>query len=281
MKRTLRVLLASALTWLPCVAPAAAVPQDSASTAAKGPASPSPPHERMAFFEGTWELEPGGKPASIAKEAGRRETCSWLAGARRHIVCRTFRESATGPRESMYVLSYNEHDARYTAWFAFPGGQTLLYHGTLEGDRWIMELQPPSGTRAGLRLRTVITPTESGIRFVEEASRDGGPWEISEDYRYKRIAPEQPRSAQVPNPSPAATNGPSTPSAPHERLAFFEGTWEFETGTTPDVIARRTGRLLKLQESIGPFGVSMLSHMLPTQVTFATARARFWSGDTT
>ena len=238
MKRTFRVLLASALTWLPCVAPSGAG-QGAASTASKEPASPSARHERMAFFEGTWELEPGGKPANIAKDAGRRETCSWLAGARRHIVCRTFRESATGPRESLYVLSYNEHDAKYTAWFAFPGGQTLLYHGTLDGDRWTMELQPP---RASLRLRTVITPTESGMRFVEEGSKDGGPWEISEDYRYKRVPGDQPRSAVAPNPSPAAAKGPSTPSAPHERLAFFEGTWEFETGTTPDVIAKRTGR---------------------------------------
>ena len=214
-------------------ASAAAVPQEHAA--------PSAQHDRMAFFEGTWELEPGGKPASIGREAGRRETCSWLAGARRHMVCRTFRESAAGRQESIYILSYSEHDTKYVAWFAFPGGQTLLYHGTLDGDRWIMELQPTRLMPSGLRVRTTITPSGNGMRFVEEASKDGGPWEVSENYSYKRVPGDQPASA-TPATSSAATKGPSTPSAPHERLAFFEGRWEFETATTPEVIARRSGR---------------------------------------
>jgi hypothetical protein len=196
----------------------------------------------MAFFEGTWELEPGGFPASIAREAGRRETCSWLAGARRHILCRTSRESASGRRDSIYVLSYSEHDKKYVAWFAFPDGQNLLYHGTLDGDRWIMELQPTALVPSRLRLRTTVTPTERGMRFVEEGSKDAGAWEVGEDYRYKRITDGSPAPTPAARPASDQAKGPSSPSAPHERLAFFEGRWEFETAATPEVIAKRRGR---------------------------------------
>ena len=113
-------------------------------------AARSAPHDRMAFFEGVWELEPGGKPASIANQAGQRETCGWLAGERRHMVCRTFRDSPAGRQQSMYILSYREHDATYVAYFAFANGPNVMYHATLDGDRWIMEMQPtplPNGMR--------------------------------------------------------------------------------------------------------------------------------------
>jgi hypothetical protein len=221
-------------TGLTSVVAALTAAQGTGAAEPKQPEAPSAPHERMAFFEGTWELEPGGIPASIARAAGRRETCSWLAGGRRHILCRTSRASGSGRQDSLYVLSYSEHDRKYLAWFAFPDGQNLLYHGTLDGDRWIMELQPTPLVAGGFRLRTTITPTGTGMRFVEEGSKDGGVWEVGEDYRYKRVTGD--RAA----PTPAAR--PASPSTPHERLAFFEGRWEFATATTPDVTAKRTGR---------------------------------------
>ncbi|HVL66357.1 MAG TPA: hypothetical protein VM364_03750 [Vicinamibacterales bacterium] len=213
-----------------------------ASATAQERTAPTP-HERMAFLEGTWELEPGGKPESIAAEAGSRETCAWLAGARRHIVCRAFRESAAGRQESMHVLSYDAHAGKYVAWFAFAGGETLHYVGSVDGDRWVMEMQPTPLVPAGLRLRTIITPTANGMRFVEEGSKDGGPWEIGEDYRHKRVSVGDPPSATPAKPSSSdPTKGPSRPRDTHEPMAFFQGAWEFETATTPEVIAKRSGR---------------------------------------
>ena len=156
---------------------------------AASPMTPSAPHERMAIFEGTWELEPGGIPESIAKQAGRRETCAWLAGGRRHMVCRTFQAAVNGQpaRESMYILSYRQDDATYVGYFAFPTGDTLVYHGKVEGDRWVMEMQPSPLLPKDRRFRTIITPTPNGLRFVEEGSKDGGPWTVGEDYRHRRV----------------------------------------------------------------------------------------------
>jgi hypothetical protein len=37
------------------------------------------------------------------------------------------------------------------------------------------------------RFREIITEVSEGIRYVEERSLDGGPWEMTEDYRFRRV----------------------------------------------------------------------------------------------
>jgi hypothetical protein len=201
MKSRLRLALGAALL-VSCLGASAAALRSAAIEArvfaagsSQDPARPAPvdsaslPYERMAFFEGTWELQPGGIPASIAKQAGRLETCGWLPGGRHHMICRTYRTAAGGgaTRESMSILSYREEDSTYIQYFAFPGGANLMYHGRLDGDRWVMEMQPSPLLQKNLRFRMIITPVEGGIRFVEERSKEGGPWAVTEDFRYRRV----------------------------------------------------------------------------------------------
>ena len=59
------------------------------------PSERSEPHEALAFYEGTW-TRLDGKP-----EEDFRETCSWLPGGRRHMVCRARWQTANGPRETL------------------------------------------------------------------------------------------------------------------------------------------------------------------------------------
>jgi hypothetical protein len=97
--------------------------QTPSSSVKADPLKPSAPHERMSFFEGTWSMEPpADSKAGAMPFATFEETCSWLPGARRHMVCRSLRQR-TGEsvrREAIYVLSYQEHDSTYIAHFAFP-----------------------------------------------------------------------------------------------------------------------------------------------------------------
>ena len=89
-------------------------------------------------------------------------------------------------REAIQVLSYRDADSSYVAHFAFPGGAAFTYNGRIEGERWVMNLQPSPLFPANLRLRTIVTVEADGLRFVEEASEDGGAWRKTEDYRYRR-----------------------------------------------------------------------------------------------
>jgi hypothetical protein len=167
----------------------AASAQNSARQRAE-PSVPSAPHERMTFFEGTWTTD--GQPDAAnhtPAPAAYEETCAWLSGGRRHMVCHSWAERTPGAprRETLYVLSYRGSDSTYVAHFAFPGGSTLTYHGRPEGDRWIMNLQPTPLVPANNRLRTIITAVPQGLRFMEESSVDGGPWKVTEDYRHRRL----------------------------------------------------------------------------------------------
>lgn len=88
----------------------------------------------------------------------------------------------------MYVLSYREADSTYVAHHAFPSGDMLTYHGRLDGDRWVMEMQPSPYLRPGVRFHTIVTREPDGsLRFVEERSRNGEAWQKTEDYRYRRV----------------------------------------------------------------------------------------------
>lgn len=155
------------------------------------PETPLPAYERMTVFEGTWTMEPGAFFAGGGTTpAANEETCAFMSGGRRHMVCRTWSQRTTDSprRERMYILSYRDRDSTYVAHHAFADGATLTYHGRLEGDRWVMNLQPTPFWPSNERLRTIITPVPGGgMRYVEEHSVDGGPWKITEDFRYRKI----------------------------------------------------------------------------------------------
>jgi hypothetical protein len=105
------------------------------------------------------------------------------------MVCRrwTQLEGSDARREAINIMSFRGRDSTYIAHFAFPDGATLTYHGRIEGERWVMDLQPSPLIPSKVRLRTIITPGPDELRFVEEASEEGGAWRITEDYRYRRV----------------------------------------------------------------------------------------------
>ena len=161
----------------------AAYGQDTARAKPKPPAEPNAPHERMTFFEGTWSLVPvKGEPA-ITHE----ETCAWMAGGRRHMVCRNWRERDGVRSDAMYIMSYREEEDSYIVHHAFAGGAAVTYLGKFDGERWLLDMVSAPGLPKTHRFREIITAVPEGIRYVEERSIDGGPWEVTEDFRHRRV----------------------------------------------------------------------------------------------
>lgn len=132
--------------------------------------------EDLAVFEGTWARE--GVPTDRF-----RETCTWLAGGRRHLVCDTEARLPGGPVRMLRI--YSSGGGTYTVYAVIGDGPASLYVGGPEGDQWIFTLRPDRADTPQRR-RHVITPTKDRIRFVEEVSENGGPWKTTEDYNYVR-----------------------------------------------------------------------------------------------
>jgi hypothetical protein len=164
--------------------------QSSSSPVPASPTQPSVPHERMSFFEGTWSMQPNpyfkGQPAGT-QTGTHEETCAWMPGGHRHMVCRSWRERNGVRSHAMYILSYSAEDNFYIVHHAFADGANLTYHGRFDGERWIMDMVFAPNLPPNRRFRTIITKVPDGVRYVEESSLDGGPWEITEDYRFKRV----------------------------------------------------------------------------------------------
>jgi hypothetical protein len=180
ISRSARPLAALTLSLVLCFASAAiAVAQGAPSS----PATPRAAHERLAAFEGTW--------TRVETPPGRtfRETCEWLAGGRRHMVCRQRTESPSGATEQMIIYSYRGSDSTYTVTVLLAGGQLWRYAGRLEGERWVFNRisDRPDSVR---RLRQTVTATRDTLHFTEELSENGGPWRLtdpSEAYRHVRL----------------------------------------------------------------------------------------------
>lgn len=137
---------------------------------------PRPGFERLSVFEGTWR-----NPA----EARGEESCGWQAGARRHMICRARIETASGVREQTSIFSYRNRDSTYVVNVLIASGQLFTYMGRVDGDRWVLDLQGSPGSTQ--RLRMVVTPEPESIRFVEESSENGGPWQVTEDFTHVRV----------------------------------------------------------------------------------------------
>ena len=149
-----------------------------ALSVASAAAQSSPPVERLSVFEGTWARE--GAPATETS----RETCAWLPGGRRHLVCQEEMTTPKGTVANLKVLSYRQK--MYVVYAVMGNGPAWTYSGGPEGDKWILNLQSDRPDNPQ-RLRMVITAAQDRIRYVEESSMNGGPWQTTEDYTMVRV----------------------------------------------------------------------------------------------
>lgn len=144
------------------------------------------PHERLRFFEGRWEV--------VGLPAGRHfeETCEWLSGERRHLVCRARTTTsgagagaAAGADHSMSVLSYRPSDATYQYHGFTSDGAVHTMQGRRSGDVWQFSGEDSSGGTSRRRTRMTIIPGgERSFVLQQETSIGNGPWQREPDVRY-------------------------------------------------------------------------------------------------
>ncbi|MES2960658.1 MAG: hypothetical protein V4792_20885 [Pseudomonadota bacterium] len=178
MNLTVLIRSVALATWLVSVSGCA----NSQPTGLPSPSTRSEPHEALSFYEGIWTILDN-------KQEGYRETCSWLAEGRRHIVCRARVQGANGTRETLGVYSYDPLSGEY------------LYHGfgarggvsTERGQRipkgFLFRSERGTGADKVQVRFTIAEAAQGRVNTVSETSTAGGPWIVEERLEYLRTRP--------------------------------------------------------------------------------------------
>lgn len=155
-----------------------ALPITLAAQAPVTPMTPSPPHEALTFFEGSWTTEE--RPTS----QGFVETCAWLPAGRRHMVCRSAWTGPSGPREGWSIFSYSAADSTYLYYGLRAGGTVEPMRGRRLADGWEFLSEVGAGPS---RERVRVTITQLALqrfRLVASAAVGNGPWAVVDTEHY-------------------------------------------------------------------------------------------------
>lgn len=149
------------------------------------PDVPLPEYEALGFFEGTWTI------AELPPEQEFRETCAWLPGGRRHMVCRSQFRTANGAlREGLSLFSYDPTAGTYVYYGLRPSGAVETNRGTFDGERWIFTGEDRHGEAIRRRRVTIHRAEGGGYHFLEEAAEGDASWRVVEECRFLTAAPE-------------------------------------------------------------------------------------------
>lgn len=182
LRRRLPRLVAIALAWAwPSIASAQAT--GAAPLRPPSPMTPSPAHEALEFFAGSWTL----KELPAARQF--RETCGWLEGGRRHMVCRSRSLTASGEwRDGISMFSYRSADSTYLYYGLRPNGATETLTGrrlgTAQSPGWQFD---GGGGQGATRVRTRVTITKEGggtFRLLEQMAEGDGAWNAGDAVTY-------------------------------------------------------------------------------------------------
>lgn len=146
---------------------------------------PSAPHELLTFFEGTWTIE------EVPPEREFRETCAWLAGGRRHMVCRNYLRRPTGDvREGMSMFSYRAADSTYLYYGLGPGGSTESLLGRPTDDGWRFWGERGTGPERTRVLVTITLLPGRRFRFIEQTATGSAAFSPGDTIHYRPSVPQ-------------------------------------------------------------------------------------------
>ena len=169
--------------FLLTASPGTVLAQD-AQVAPTTPMTPSQPHERLQFFAGSWSV------AEMPAEAAFIETCDWLEAGRRHMICRSTWQTATGERQGLSIFSYSVADSVYLYHGFRAGGRVQKLRGTVEADGVTWEFAGEEGSGAErVRTRVRIRPLpEGGFRLAEQTANGDGEWSAEDAATYNEVS---------------------------------------------------------------------------------------------
>ena len=141
----------------------------------------SDPHEALSFFEGSWTT------SEAKTEDDFRETCSWFAEGRRHMVCRSRWLTTTGAREGLSIFSYDPATREYLYHGFRSSGAVVTQRGTRTARGWIFGSERGEGADRRRARVTIERNPDGGFDLLSETASADGPWKAGASIVYRRL----------------------------------------------------------------------------------------------
>lgn len=136
----------------------------------------SPEQQRLEFIRGHWTVE--------GLDSIYIEACEWIQGG--HMQCVSAYKEMEAFDKSFAYFTWSPDDQAYFFYGIYGNGLSRMLHGQWMEDRFVFE---GNQMRNGKQILTRITftPVTGGITLLEESSIDGGPWQMSATFTYKKV----------------------------------------------------------------------------------------------
>ena len=136
----------------------------------------SPEQQRLEFIRGHWTVE--------GLDSMYIEACEWIQGG--HMQCISAYKELEAFDKSFAYFTWSPDDQAYFFYGIYGNGISRMLRGQWVESHFVFE---GNQMREGKQYHTRITftPDTTGITLLEESSIEGGPWQVSATFTYKKI----------------------------------------------------------------------------------------------
>jgi len=140
---------------------------------------PTPEHQRLGYFVGTWTTEGEMKPGPMGPggKMTSKDRCEWFEG-RFAVVCHATGTTPMGPAKSIGILSYSSEEKVYTYYGIDNSGMvmTAAARGKVQDDTWTYTDEGMMGGQKYQSRVTIKPLSPTAYTFSMEMQGPDGKW---------------------------------------------------------------------------------------------------------
>ena len=142
--------------------------------------TPGPDVQKLAYYIGTWKGhgESKGGPLAPAGRLSSAMTCDWFTGGFQ-VICKGHETSASGTRQFMDILSYDEQARSYREYTINNEGDSEYDQGGLLAGNAMTYALDLAGGKKPVKVRYTEVRVSSTVRtYRAEIAIGGAPWTV-------------------------------------------------------------------------------------------------------
>jgi len=152
------------------------------------PPQPSPEHNKLGVFVGTWkdeaEMQPG--PFGPGGKLSLTESCEWFTGGF-SVVCHTDTTGFMGDLKTLTVLTYDPEEKLYRFYEFNSVGWSQSAKGTVDGDTWTLDGESKMGGKLIKSRSTIRLSSPDSAVVRSEVSVEGGAMTLLMELKGTRV----------------------------------------------------------------------------------------------